>query len=1248
MAYIYGRIKSVSERKTHDGQNAVTLRVMTDGHHLVDVRVDDVKGSVQINRWVSLYGSFSGEGGRRFFHASMLALPRFSQFKESERQWKPYEVGGTVVNVSASTDSGWRHGVLRTKDGAEVRIVGYGIGKDVKEGDELSFLGEYYQDGRFGEQFWVDGTKGVSMEESVGAAVSGPQETVRTGEVVSIPVSRPDGTKELNVKTDSGYERFVGFLPDVEIGMTLEAGGTLLNRNGRPVFDISSYKVTSTTRRHEVAGELMSAVQGLTLDDAMKIYDTFGDDSMRILEADARTVGRVRGLSTRTMSDVMRAMRPRSDFRKVYAALEPLGIDENGARAIFNVFGRQGVKIRRNPYVIVGRVEGATFEDADRIARAAGLPADGRQRLETCVLDTVDRSVKSGSVCMDMDALVSGVSRRLSITEETVRGEIERMLKENRAKIRRTEDMVYRADLYRAERRVAESLIDLSTNNRSRRNIFSRPVRFGEIERKVSSMVGFDVKYDKSQRDAVEMVATNRISIITGGPGTGKTLTTNAVIAELEAEGRQVLLACPTGRGAKRTSEATHRDASTLHRLLEYKDGAFTRGADNPLEGGALIIDESSMVDIQLMESLLYAVPKSMKVVFVGDVDQLPSVGPGTVFRDMIESGRFPVSVLTTTHRQAKGSAIVDAAKRINEGLAPEYGDSDGSDFVMIRTASKEETHDTVVRLVGDGEIQVRYGFKEGDVQVLTAVRKDGNSIGATVLNRDLRPFRLESRPHVGPFFQGDRVIQTANDYEKGVVNGDMGVVREVSELDGTMTVSFDGVPEPVVYKREELPGLDLAYAITTHKSQGSEFPCVVIPVWESPEDRMMDKNLLYTAVTRGKKKVVLVGSEEAVEKIVSRRSDEKRMSLLIGRLTGSITDKQRIREHRDEDAPEKITQERRRRKPAAPATQEREKPSDSVSFSERKGKAADNAETAGTDDRSAGREDGRREDRNVRRVFERNIMDFSAKIRATVRKDGRLGEPYRPKNIMYVMTAHPTKKDTVLLETAHSAMRTMLAQGVPFKMAADLSSGRVLDTDDGRKAYDVFSGAVVRCLDDLSERAEVPAVVTGTDPVAEVKAELGGRDDVQVMTDRDFVRLICDKGILAETVMEMLKVAGRVSGPVSLDGGNYCLVERHPVRKDVILIQKCDTASVRESVASYPKKEADNMAYGYGFHKEDGTFMAYSILKGNVVPVVNYEERLKEILATKEHQDIRDDIRRMLQEVVVEVRHESKEGRHR
>ena len=1240
MEYIYGRIKSSRERKTGDGRTAVVMRVMTDSHRLVEVRVDDMRKPVQVNRWTLFYGSYSNEGNRRHFQADTVVPARYKNLTESERRWNPEELSGTVINVSAPMDSGWRHGVLRTPDGAEVRIVGYRIGRDIKEGDQVSLLGEYYQDGHFGEQFWVDSARGPRMEESIGGPVAAPSVNMKTGEVVSVPVSRPDGTKELNVKTESGYERFSGFLPDVEVGMTLEAEGTVSSRSGRAVFEVSSYRVSSVTRRHEVTGELMSAVAGLTLDDAMKIYDTFGDDSVRTLEADPKAVGRVRGLPTATVSAVVKAMRPRSDLMKVRRALEPIGIDADLARAIYGVFGKQGVKVRRNPYVIVGRVEGATFEDADRIARAAGLPDDGRQRLETCVLDTLDRSVKGGSVCMDAEALCSDVSRRLSLDEGVVRDEVSRMLKENKAKIRRTEDMVYRSDLYRAERRVAEYLLDLSENNRSRRNIFRRPVQFRSIEKKVSAMVGFDVKYDQSQRDAVEMVATNRISIITGGPGTGKTLTTNAVIAELEAEGRQVLLACPTGRGAKRTSEATHREATTLHRLLEYKDGAFTRNGDRPLEGGALIIDESSMVDIQLMESLLYAVPKSMKVVFVGDVDQLPSVGPGTVFRDMIESGRFPVSVLTTTHRQAKGSAIVDAARRINAGLPPEYGTSEDSDFVMIRTTSKEETHDTVVRLVGDGEIQGRYGFKDGEVQVLTAVRKDGNSIGATVLNRDLKPFQLNSRPHIGPFYPGDRVIQTANDYERGVVNGDMGVVKEVSEQDGTMSVSFEGMSDPVVYGRDEIAGLDLAYAITTHKSQGSEFPCVVIPVWESPEDRMMDKNLLYTAVTRGKKKVVLVGSEEAVEKIVSRRSDEKRMSLLVGRLTGSIVDRQRIREHKEEDAPEKITQERCRRKsgpaPApAPEAGAMEAPAAaSASFSDRE-------EGEGT---SAGTRAALPEKWNGRRVYERFIMDFPEWIRNKVRATGRLGEPYRTKKNMYVMTAHPTKKDVVLLESSRDVLKALLAKGVPFAQASVLSCGRTVEDGEGVMAYDVYLGDVIKNV--FAPREVVPESVPpkeGEDDLSAVKAELGARDDVEVMTETDLLRLICNNGVLAGSVMEMLEVSGRVSGVVPLDGGTNYLVERHPERKDVVLVQRAGADSVKEAVSAYPEKEAANMTYGQGFYKKDGTFMAYSILKGAVVPAVNYEERIKEILATNEYREIR----KRISEAITQVRSESRRSNH-
>ena len=438
------------------------------------------------------------------------------------------------------------------------------------------------------------------------------------------------------------------------------------------------------------------------------------------------------------------------------------------------------------------------------------------------------------------------------------------MIKE--AKLASVDDGVYLPWIYKAERKIAARLAEIARDGGGERKA---KINFAALERESG------VTYNDQQREAVALSATEGVLVLTGGPGTGKTVTTRAIIGEAEKMGRRLLLAAPTGRAAKRMTEVTGREACTIHRLLGYRNDHFEHDADNPLRGDILIVDESSMVDVPLMASLLDAVPQGMSVVLVGDIDQLPSVGCGNVLGDIIGSEAVATVRLTQIYRQAADSTIVRNAHRINAGRMPDLASS--RDFGMYDTDSREMTRERLLALVRS------YAEAGKELQVLTPMRRGGDPVGATELNRDIQaivnPDGESLVRGMTTFRVGDRVMQMKNDYDNDVFNGDVGVVTSVDARERTMTVRFDE-DKDVLYGSENIGSLELAYATTVHKSQGSEYPYVAV-VMDPSHAIMLQRNLLYTAVTRARERCVIVGSRKAVGMAVSCVKARKRYSSL-------------------------------------------------------------------------------------------------------------------------------------------------------------------------------------------------------------------------------------------------------------------------------------------------------------------------------------------------------------------------------
>ena len=508
--------------------------------------------------------------------------------------------------------------------------------------------------------------------------------------------------------------------------------------------------------------------------------------------------------------------------------------------------------------------------------------ADRNGRIEAGILKILEEAGNAGSVCLPRDILLKKAGKLLPLPEETIVPVLDGMLEGDRPKVILSGNKIYHPDLFAAEVTVAADLLRLSSGKAP-----SRRVSMGAIERQMSRAAGRRISLNEQQKAAVSKAVSSPVSILTGGPGTGKTLTTRAILAALEARGEKVLLAAPTGRAAKRMSEVTDHQAQTVHRMLEFRDGAFERWKEHPLEADAVIVDESSMLDIELAANLLEAVRKGTRIVFVGDADQIPPVGPGTAFRDMIASGAVPVTRLSAVYRQGKGSLIIDNANAINEGRMPELDTTGERDFLFIESADRTAAAKAVLDLVEKYRESGEYAAE--DVEIVTAMRREGNPLGSSDLNAAVRRSLAGGKEPEARFVTGDRVMQTRNDYKKGIFNGNFGKVDSADDADGTVTVSFEGIATPVTYNRAEAADLDYAYAITTHKSQGSEFPVVIIPVMKGLDDHMMDRNLLYTAVTRAKKKCIVVGDREAVANVIMRKNTERRSSQLLERLRGEL-----------------------------------------------------------------------------------------------------------------------------------------------------------------------------------------------------------------------------------------------------------------------------------------------------------------------------------------------------------------------
>lgn len=699
----------------------------------------------------------------------------------------------------------------------------------------------------------------------------------------------------------------VGVLSYIGEGEKLEAEGQYIaHPTYGEQFKIETYVVKPPEDEESVERYLGSgAIKGIGTALAARIVCHFHADTFRIIEEEPERLAEIKGISERKAREIAQQVYEKRDMRKAMIFLQQFGITTALAVKIFEKYGQRMYEVlQNNPYQLADDIHGVGFRIADEIARKAGVSADSEYRVKSAISYVLLQAGNEGHIYLPKELVQSRTAQLLGVGLEDIEQYLMDLAVDRKIVVKqeKEQERVYSASSYYIEMSTARMLCDLNITGEIDDQVILKKIT--AIEKQT------EMYLDEMQKKAVIEAVRCGLLIITGGPGTGKTTTINTLISYFESEGLQILLAAPTGRAAKRMTEATGVEAKTVHRLLEISGlseesgavGGFGRNAQNPLEADVIIIDEMSMVDAYLMHALLDAVTVGTRLIMVGDMNQLPSVGPGSVLKDMIQSGCIPVVSLTRIFRQAQESDIVVNAHKINRG-EPVLLDNKSRDFFFLKRDDANVIISIVIQLVRDK--MPRYvNAKMYDIQVLTPMRK--GLLGVERLNKILQEYlnppdrtKTEQEQNGILFREGDKVMQVKNNYQLeweirgrygipmekglGIFNGDMGIIREINKQTERVTVEFDE-QRMVEYPYSGLEELELAYAVTIHKSQGSEYPAVVIPLLSGPK-MLMTRNLLYTAVTRAKQCVTLVGDPYAFSQMEANTVEQKRYTALADRI---------------------------------------------------------------------------------------------------------------------------------------------------------------------------------------------------------------------------------------------------------------------------------------------------------------------------------------------------------------------------
>ena len=624
---------------------------------------------------------------------------------------------------------------------------------------------------------------------------------------------------------------------------------------------------------------------------AKKLVNKFGPEVFNIIDDRSKRLEEVEGIGPKRRKEIKKSWEKQKSVRRIMVFLHQHGISTARAVRIYKTYGDQSIKkLKNNPYRLSHDLHGVGFKTADTIASKLGINFDDWSRIEAGLQFALQTATGNGHCALPETELIESATELLGVDQIKIEDCLKKII--TKSEVIRDEinsvPMIFPPQLIASEKIVSQKILNLASKKPDYPKF--------EIEKALSwcqKKIGYPLA--ESQRKAVELALRKRVLIITGGPGVGKTTILRSVLMILGAKKVAPILCAPTGRAAKRMSETTGLEASTIHRLLEFKgqSGKFAHDENNPVEGDLFIVDEASMIDIQLMSSFLRALPKNAHLILVGDVDQLPSVGPGSVLSDMIQSNELPVARLNEIFRQSSESRIITAAHEINEGILPielskSARNNPNSDFFFISSDEPDKTAETIANIVSL-RVPEKLGLDPvNDIQVITPMHR--GSLGTQALNRKLQDslnpasestFEIE---RFGARYRvGDKVIQTRNNYDKETLNGDIGKVIEISTDPGKVIIQFSG-QRTVSYEPGELDEISPGFAITVHKSQGSEFPCVVIPV-STQHFLLLQRNLLYTAITRGSQVVVLVGQKKAAAMAVKNIDTKERYRGLLQRL---------------------------------------------------------------------------------------------------------------------------------------------------------------------------------------------------------------------------------------------------------------------------------------------------------------------------------------------------------------------------
>jgi len=664
----------------------------------------------------------------------------------------------------------------------------------------------------------------------------------------------------------------VGCLPSLQPGETVCCQGTWkVHPTHGKQFEVGEYTVRMPCDVMGIQKYLESGlVDGIGEVFAQRIVERFGLDTLQVLDETPHKLLEIPGFGQKKLTKLIACWKKQRSIRDVMIFLRAHGLSPGYAQRIYKTYGDESIeKVKENPYKLAKEVDGIGFKMADAIAQKLGFSLHSPDRIGAGVEFVLWELGGEGHTCYPLPDFLPLAEQKLEVTQELIEAEIKREVEQERLVMR--EGVIWLKLLFAYEQGISRDLVRLREGEQA-----IRPINAPKAVEWIQQLL--QIEFAEQQVEAVVRALSDKVHIVTGGPGTGKSTITNAILRVTEKLTNKILLAAPTGRAAKRLTQITRRKAFTIHALLEmdFASGGFKRSRENPIECDLLIVDEASMIDTALLFFLLRATPTSARILFIGDVDQLPSVGAGNVLRDVISSRVIPTTCLTEIFRQAKGSKIVTNAHRINQGEFPDLQTLEKSDFHFIEADIPEAIAEVILHLVSQ-DIPQKWRFDPFlEIQVITPMKRgvigseNLNVLLQTLLNPSDTPLlRGSSRYHTG-----DKVMQICNNYDKNVYNGDVGKIVTISSTNQQLEVEFD--ERIVEYHFSELDELVLAYATSIHKYQGSECPCIVIPIHTS-HFKLLHRNLLYTAVTRGKKQVYLVGSKKAIAIAIHNDQVQKR-----------------------------------------------------------------------------------------------------------------------------------------------------------------------------------------------------------------------------------------------------------------------------------------------------------------------------------------------------------------------------------